>query len=179
MLNNLVLCSDKLIDTKAPWRLDDSLIGQLSHDHYIVSISQGQEDNFVKYGEKINNKIKKMLKDNSFENKVFIGYGKDCQLVASLYLQYGIKFDYAFFVNNPHPAKIYDTIFSFCAIYNIYTKPELSNRIIAGAECNQYIKTLLPAYMSKRVGLEIAGLLMYDAYKVDYFTENRSILIEV
>lgn len=178
MPNNFVLGSDKLFGTKAPWKLDDSLLGQLRTDHYIATFTL-QDDNFVKEGERIHRGIRKILKNNTFEHKVFIGYGNECMFAPSLYLQYGIEFDTVFLVNNPHPQQIFEPLLSFAAVYNIYTKPQLSNKILPWAECNQYIKTLQPAHMSNRVALEISGLLMYDRYHVDFFSDNKSILIEV
>lgn len=178
MPNNFVLGSDKLFGTKAPWKLDDSLLGLLSRDHYIATFSCGQE-NFVEEGNKISKGIRKILKAHTFEHKVFIGYGDDCKFAPSLALQSGLEFDTVFLINNPHPAQIYNSVAHFAMVYNIFTKPKLANRTIEWAECNQYIKTLQPAHMSTRVALEITGLLMYDRYNVDYFTDNKSILIEI
>lgn len=178
MPNNFVLGSDKLFGTKAPWKLNDSLLGQLKNDHYIHTFST-QDNNFVKEGQRIHRGIRKTLKDNVFEHKVFIGYGKDCVFASALYLQYGIEFDTIFLVNNLNSPQVYEPVIKFAALYNIYTKPGLSNKIVPWAECNQYIRTTQPAYMSNRVALEITGLLMYDRYNVDYFTNNQSILTEI
>jgi hypothetical protein len=101
----------------------------------------------------------------------------DCQLANSLWVNSDIEIDTVFLVNNPFDTKLYNSIFAQCAIYNLYTRPELSNRYFEGAEANQYIKTLIPAHMSNRVSLEISGLLMYDRYCVDYFTPVESQLV--
>ncbi len=139
MPNNLVICSDKFLRTKAPWKIDDSLMGQLKHDHMVATF--------------------------------------DSSLASSLYVRNGVEIDTVFLVNNPFDTKLYNSIFGQCAIYNLYTRPELSNRYFEGAEANQYIKTLIPAHMSNRVSLEISGLLMYDRYCVDYFTPVESQLV--
>lgn len=178
MPNNFVLGSDKLFGTKAPWKLDDSLLGQLRTDHHIATFTQ-LDDNFVKEGERIHRGIRSILKNNTFDHKVFIGYEKECMFAPSLYLQYGIEFDTVFLVNNPHPQQVFEPLMAFSMVYNIYTKPNLSNRVISWAECNQYIRTIQPAHMSTRVSLEISGLLMYDRYHVDYFSDNKSILTEI
>jgi hypothetical protein len=178
MPNNLVICSDKFLRTKAPWKIDDSLMGQLKHDHMVAtfdsSLYGGDYDQLRK---DIAKPIKNITNKYEFDHIVFIGIGDDCQLASSLYVRNGVEIDTVFLVNNPFDTKLYNSIFAQCAIYNLYTRPELSNRYFEGAEANQYIKTRIPAHMSNRVSLEISGLLMYDRYCVDYFTPVESQLV--
>jgi len=180
MPNNLVLCSDKFLRTKAPWKIDRSLMGQLRHDHMVATFdSQRYKEDYLAVGKDIIKTLRRLIKNNHYDHIVFIGLGSDCQLVSTLYMQYGIEFDTAFLINNPYATKIYNPIVPFCAVYNLYTRPELSSRYFEGAEVNQYIKTLVPAHMSNRVALEISGLLMYDRYHVDYFTPVESKLVQL
>ena len=178
MPNNLVICSDKFLRTKAPWKIDDSLMGQLKHDHMVVTFDSSLYDgNYDQLRKDIAKPIKKLISKYEFQYIVFIGIGDDCQLAYSLYVDSDIDLDTVFMVNNPFDTNLYNSIFNHCAIYNLYTKPELSNRYFEGAEANQYIKTRIPAHMSNRVALEISGLLMYDRYCVDYFTPVESQLV--
>jgi len=178
MPNNFVLGSDKLFGTKAPWKINDSLLGRLDIDHYIATFRL-TDDDYLGQCDYINRGVSKVLKDNSFEHQVFIGYGDECVFAPLLYAKYGIKFDTVFLVNNIHQQEAFDPLLGFAAVYNIYTKANLAGKRLPWAEHNQYIKTIQPAYMSNRVALEICGLLMYDRYNLNFLSGNRSTLVEI
>lgn len=171
MPNNFMIISDRLLRTKAPWRLNDSLFGSLSKDHWIVSIDTQKYDNFD-FGQKIYKSISKILKNHTFEKKVFIGYRHDCDLLSSLWLQFNISFDAAIFIDNIHPAMVFESVPKQTTIYNLSSKREFPR--IPFAVLNQHVKTHLPSHMSKRMAQEAFGILLYGVYNKNFLDDSNS-----
>lgn len=179
MPNNLLVCSEKLLRTKTPWKLDTSILGLLSNDHYIVSFNTPDMDNIEESINDISKPLRAFVKDKDIDKRVFIGYGKDCSLLPLLNKNLNTKFDVAVFVNNTEPQEVYKSLSKTCVVYNIFTKPQLFNNAISWARVNQYVATKLPAYISSKVSLEVAGLLMYDFYAVNFFNNTEKVLVEL
>lgn len=179
MPNKFVLGSRKLFDTKAPWRINNSLIGQLNTDHYIAMFDRSAKDTYD-YGIEIYKRLSRILKNFPFENKVFIGYKRDCLMAPSLKTQFKIDFDTVILIDNPFPQQAYDPILKTSNIYNISTKERDALDYLPSAKVNQMVPTILPAHMSNRVHLEATGLLIYGAYNTNHISqETKSILVEL
>lgn len=179
MPNKFVLSSRKLFDTKAPWKINNSLLGQLKTDHYIALYDLSNKDTYD-YGTEIYKRLSKILKNFPFENKVFIGYKKDCLLAPSLKVQFKIDFDTVILIDNPYPQQAYDPILKSSNIYNISTREKNALDYLPAAKINQLIPTMLPAHMSNRVHLETTGILTYGVYNTNYISPDvQSILLEL
>lgn len=166
-----MIISDKLLRTKAPWRLNKSLFGSLSKDHYIISVDTDRYGNYD-YGQKIYKSVSKILKNYPFEKKVFVGYKKDCDLLSSLWLQFKISFDAAILIDNVHPAVTYEFVPAETIIYNISSKKDFIR--IPSARINQHVETWLPANMSNRMAQETFGLLLYGIYNKNFLDDSNS-----
>ena len=179
MPNNYLICSEKFLRTKAPWRLNNSLLGQLSDNHYIASFDSSNNETIQKLAMKIAKSLRTDIKDKNIENFVFVGLEKDCALLPLIEQYAKIKINVAVLVNNTEPQDTYSKMAKSCVFYNIFTKPDSINHFIKSAKVNEYINTKLPAHMSSKVSLSIAGLLTYDYYKVNYLTKTSSEIIEL
>lgn len=175
MPNNTLVASSKLFRTKAPWRINGSLLGQITQDHDVVLFSHDSgKEPYEKMAKKIGRYIYPRLQ-RQVTNLVFIGYEHECRILADLHTTMGFKFDCAVLVNNIHDPAIYDTVLAHTAIYNFWTKEQDPYGPIGGAEENEYVKTLLPAHMSNRLAQEISGCLLYGFYNQDYLESNKPI----
>lgn len=179
MPNNYLICSEKFLRTKAPWKLNSSLLGQLSDDHYIASFDSSEGDDKEELVAKIAKSLRASVKGKDISNYVFVGLEKDCALLPALEKQAKIKFNVAFLVNNTEPQDTYKALSKSCVFYNVFTKPQLAGNLIQWAKVNEYVNTKIPAYMSSKVSLSIAGLLTYDYYKLNYLTKTSSEIIEL
>ena len=181
MPNNIMVGSEKLFRTKAPWRLNSSFIGQLSKDHRLLLFKTMFTD--VDYRHSLNvNRISKELyniSQVSHEHLTFIGLGQDTQVLLDLHDRYGFKFDTAILINNTVPVHNIDPLLPFCAVYNFWTKDMGFDNRIEWAEVNQYVKTKIPAHLSNRLALEVAGCLIYDRYEQTYLDSNYSKILYV
>lgn len=179
MPNNYLICSEKFLRTRAPWKLDSSILGQLSNDHYMATFSSANVDDPEELALTLGKSLRSDIESKDISNFVFVGYGTDCALLPLLQKQAKIKFNVAILVNNTEPQDTYKALSKTCVFYNIFTKPALFNNSISWAKVQEYIPTKLPAYMSSKVSLSIAGLLTYDYYKVNYLTKTSSSLVEL
>jgi len=176
MPNNILVGSEKLFRTKAPWKIDRSLLGTITNDHLVLLFDQCKDNKTYK------KTAKKLAKQLTYMNTIqtdkliFIGIGNDCRVVMDLYLNHGFKFDAAVFINNLYSPSKYEPILDHCSIYNFYTKPEYKMLDIEGAEVNEYIKTKLPAHMSNRVAQEVFGCLLYQTYERTYLDNVPAII---
>jgi hypothetical protein len=176
MPNNILVGSEKLFRTKAPWKIDRSLLGTITNDHLVLLFDQCKDNKTYK------KTAKKLAKQLTYMNTIqtdkliFIGIGNDCRVVIDLYLNHGFKFDAAVFINNLYSPSKYEPILDHCSIYNFYTKPEYKMLDIEGAEVNEYIKTKLPAHMSNRVAQEVFGCLLYQTYERTYLDNVPAII---
>jgi len=167
MPNNILIGSEKLFRTKAPWRINNSLLGQITNDHDVILFNHNKENtSHLDKAKEIGKILYKKLQRQ--HNKViFIGLGSDCRIAAEL-SRLDFKIDAAAFVNNIHSPSLYQGMYGHTAIYNFYTSDQYEYLSIEGAECNQYVPTRLPAHMSNRLATEIAGCLIYQTYEVTY-----------
>jgi hypothetical protein len=109
----------------------------------------------------------------------FVGLGVDCGIAVTLCTELGFDIDAVVFINNTHPAELFDGLDATTSIYNFYTKPELANNHIEGAEVNEYIRTLLPAHMSNRLAQEVYAQIVYDKYAQMYLEPNQPTFIYI
>lgn len=170
MPNNILIGSEKLFRTKAPWRIEGSLLGQITNDHEVILFNH---DSMVTTYERQAKKIGTVLyrKLQREHNKIiFVGFEDECRIAAELGWL-GFNIDAAVFVNNTHNPSIYNHIYDHTAIYNFYTDKRHSELKIEGAEFNQYVKTYLPAHMSNRLAKEIAGCLIFQTYEMTYLNK--------
>lgn len=179
MPNNYLICSEKFLRTKAPWKLNTSILGLLSDDHHIMSFTTPDVDSNPESIHDIVKPLRAYLKGKDLGKVIFLGYGKDCSLLPLIEKHCKIKFDVAVFVNNTETQDTYKSLSKTCVIYNIFTKPQLFDNSISWAKVNEYVSTKIPAYMSSKVSLEIAGLLMYDFYNLNYFTKTEKVFVEL
>jgi hypothetical protein len=110
---------------------------------------------------------------------VFIGLGQDTQVLLNLYNKYGFQFDTALLINNTVAVKHLDPLLPFCAVYNFWTKDMGFDNRIEWAEANQYVKTKIPAHLSNRLALEVAGCLIYERYEQTYLDDNYTKIVYV
>ena len=179
MPNNILVGSEKLFRTKAPWKINKSLLGTITNDHQVLLFDECKDNKTYK---KTAKKIAKQLTYmNTIETDklIFIGIGDDCRVVMDLYLSHGFKFDAAVLINNLYSPSRYKRILDHCSIYNFYTKPEYEMLDIEGAEVNEYVKTKLPAHMSNRLAQEVFGCLLYQTYERTYLDNVPAIITYV
>jgi len=172
MPNHILVGSEKLFRTKAPWRLNSSLIGQLSADHRLLLFST---DNKKDYNKTITTKLSRKLYNQSQKNynKVtFIGYENECRMVADLSSLHGFNFDCVILINNTFKEPMYRELYGKTKLYNFYTNQ--NGIYLAGADINEHVKTKLPAHMSNRLALEVSGCMLYDCYNLDKLESNYS-----
>ena len=176
MPNNILVGSEKLFRTKAPWKIERSLLGTITNDHQVLLFDQCKDNKTYK------KTAKRLAKQLTYMNKVqtdkliFIGLGNDCRVVMDLYLNHGFKFDAAVFINNLYSPSKYDPILDHCSIYNFYTNKEYEMLNIEGAEVNEYVKTKVPAHMSNRLAQEVFGCLLYQTYDRTYLDNVPAII---
>lgn len=171
MPNNILIGSEKLFKTKAPWRIEKSLLGQITNDHNVILFNHDtQVLTHRRKAKDIGNTLYRTLQNHNGKI-IFIGLGEECAIAPEL-VSLGFNLDAAIFVNNNHATNIYNNLIPQTAIYNFYTSQEYKYFDIQGAECNQYVKTILPAHMSNRLATEIAGCLIYQTYEVTYLNKT-------
>jgi hypothetical protein len=172
MPNHILVGSEKLFRTKAPWRINNSLIGQLSADHRLLLFST---ENTKDYNKKITTKLSRSLYNEcqrEYKKLTFIGYENECRMVSDLQAHHGFKFDCVVLINNPFREAIYRELYQYGNLYNFYTKQDGVH--LAGADINEYVKTKLPAQMSNRLALEVLGCVLYGSYGLDALQSNYS-----
>lgn len=175
MPNNTLVASSKLFRTKAPWRINGSLMGQITKDHDVILFSHDpQEITYEKMSKKIGRYLYHRVQ-REVQHLTFIGYEGECRLVSDLYNTMGFKFDSAVLINNTHPHSVYDAILAHTKIFNLWTKTDSPYGPMNGAEENQYVKALMPAHMSNRLASEVSGCLIYGSYDQNYLENNRPI----
>ena len=176
MPNNILVGSEKLFRTKAPWKIERSLLGTITNDHHVLLFDECKDNKTYK------KMVKKLARQLTYRNSIktdkliFIGLASDCKVVTSLYLDHGFKFDAAVLINNPYSPTKYDPIIDHCSIYNFYTKPGYEMLSIEGAEVNELVKTRLPAHMSNRLAQEVFGCLLYQTYERTYLSSIPAII---
>lgn len=176
MPNNILVGSEKLFRTKAPWKIERSLLGTITNDHQVLLFDQCKDNKTYKKTAKRLAKQLNYRSDFNTDKFIFIGLGNDCRVVMDLYLNHGFKFDAAVFINNLYSPSKYDPILDHCSIYNFYTNKQYEMLNIEGAEVNQYIKTRLPAHMSNRLAQEVFGCLLYQTYERTYLNNTPGII---
>ena len=172
MPNHILVGSEKLFRTKAPWRINSSLIGQLSADHRLLLFST---DNNKDYNKAITTKLARSIYNEcqkEYKKLTFIGYENECRMVTDLYEQHGFKFDCVVLINTPFREPLYKNLYQHGDLYNFYTIQDGVH--LAGADINEYVKTKLPAHMSNRLALEVLGCVLYGSYKLDSLQPNYS-----
>ena len=181
MPNNIMVGSEKLFRTKAPWRLDSSFIGQLSKDHRLLLFKTMFTDTDYKHNLNVNRISKKLYNISQFSDGhlTFIGLGQDTQVLLDLYTRYGFKFDTAILINNTVPVHKLDPLLDSCAVYNFWTKDMGFDNHIEWAEVNEYVKTKIPAHLSNRLALEVAGCLIYERYELTHLDNNYAKILYV
>lgn len=181
MPNNILVGSEKLFRTKAPWRLDSSFIGQLSKDHRLLLFKTMFTDTDYKHNLNVNRISKKLYNISQFSegHLTFIGLGQDTQVLLDLYTRYGFKFDTAILINNNVPVHKLEPLLDSCAVYNFWTKDMGFDNHIEWAEVNECVRTKIPAHLSNRLALEVAGCLIYDRYEQMYLENNYAKILYV
>lgn len=178
MPNNILVGSEKLFRTKAPWRIERSLLGQITKDHDVLLF---EHDSAQKSHAKMAKQISRRLFDISqreYNKMIFIGLESDCRVASELH-QLGFRFDAAVFINNIHPVYLYDEMLLTTAVYNFNTSSDEDMLYINGAECNEIVKTILPAHMSNRLATEIVGCLLYQTYEQTYLDKTAPRFISI
>ena len=171
MPNNILIGSEKLFRTRAPWRISSSLLGQMTNDHDVILFNHNKENTSHLEKAKDIGKVLYRKLQRKYDKVIFIGYGSDCR-VASELAHLGFNLDAAAFVNNIHSPSIYDHMLDRTAIYNFYTSQDYRFLQVQGAECNQLVNTILPPHMSNRLATEIAACITYQTYEVTYLNKK-------
>lgn len=179
MPNNYLICSEKFLRTKAPWKLNSSLLGQLSNDHYVASFDSSSVRDVKELATTMAKPLRSSIKDKDIGHFVFVGYGDDCAVLPLLEKQAKIKFSAAVLVDNTEPYETYKAMSKTCVFYNIVTKPNLVGNAAKWSKILEFVPSKLPAYMSSKISLTIASFLVYDFYKVNYLTKTASDIIEL
>lgn len=179
MPNNYLVCSEKFLRTKAPWRMDGSLLGQLSNDHYIASFDSSLKEDLEELAVDVSRSLRQDLKGKDVDNVVFVGYESDCALLPLIQKHSKIKFDAAVLVNNKEPKETYKSMLKTCVFYCVFTKPKLIGNTAKWAKIVDFAPTKIPAYMSSKTAYTVASFLIYDFYKVNYLTKTPSTVIEL
>ena len=179
MPNNYLICSEKFLRTQAPWRLNNSLLGQLSDDHYMASFDSSSTKDIEKLAMTIAKPLRSSIKGKDIQHFVFVGYGSDCAILPLLEKQAKIKFSAAVLVNNTEPYDTYKALSKTCVFYNIVTKPDLVSNVAKWSKILEFAPSKLPAYMSSKISLTIASFLIYDFYKVNYLTKTNTEIIQL
>jgi hypothetical protein len=171
MPNNILVGSEKLFRTKAPWRISNSLYGEMTKDHSCILFNYNLN---VLSPTKVAKHIGRHIYDKAqhpYEKITFIGIGRDTEILYKLN-ELGFVFDAAVLVNHEMNPKMFEAGFERTAIYNFCTKVhEYKDSIIQGAECNEYVRTYVPAHMSNRLAKEIFGNVVYQSYEVNYLND--------
>jgi hypothetical protein len=175
MPNNTLVASSKLFKTKAPWRINGSLMGQITKDHDVILFDHDSSETTYKHMSKKIGRYLYHRVQREVQHLTFVGYEHECRLVSDLYITMGFKFDTAILINNLHSHSVYDTILGHTKIYNFWTKDVEPYGPINGAEENQYVKTLMPAHMSNRLASEISGCLIYGSYEQNCLENNKPV----
>lgn len=129
---------------------------------------RSQDDLFLRSrAKKMYLKLKPYLEAN-YSHTVFIGLGDDCQYLYELFLDKGIVFDGAVFINydwrkyqNLDDRKI-TQLYKKTKIWNLYSKSHLKSRM-SGLE-NYCIPTRLSPQFNSRYALEAFGIILYGIY---------------
>jgi hypothetical protein len=171
MPNNILIGSEKLFRTRAPWRINKSLLGQMTNDHDVILFNHDKEDTPHLQKAKEIGKILYEKQRRHYDKVIFIGIGSDCRIAAEL-AWLGFNVDAAAFINNVHSPSNYDHMFDHTAIYNFYTSQDYKFLKIEGAECNQFVQTSIPAHMSTRLATEIAACITYQTYEVTHLNKT-------
>ena len=151
MPNNTLVASSKLFKTKAPWRINGSLLGQITKDHDVILFDHdSSETTYEQMSKKIGKYLYHRLQ-REIQHLTFIGYEHECRLVSDLYVTMGYKFDSAILINNIHDESVYQPVLGHTAIFNFWTKDEQPHGPIQGAEENVYVKTLMAGTGSERM----------------------------
>lgn len=175
MPNNIMIGSEKLFRTKAPWRIDNSYLGLLTPDHDTILFNYDSlKQTYYSFAKELS-KTLYWRSQRPLEHTIFIGYENECRLCVDLHVEFKFSFDAVVLINNTWSPWLYDGLFGDTAIYNFYTKPKLVENEIEGAEVNQYVKTLLPAHMSNRVAQEVYAQIVYDNYAQNFLSANEPI----
>jgi hypothetical protein len=167
MPNNILIASQKLFRTQAPWRINRSFMGQLTNDHDVILFDYNTDTHTSKQKAKQISTILYSKLQKSYNKLIFVGLDKDCIIAPELSWM-GYDIDAAAIINSPYDPLIYTCMFDHTAIYNFYTSKKYSKLDIQGAECNQHVPTVLPAHMSNRLATEVAGCLLYQTHQKTY-----------
>lgn len=177
MPNYFILSSDKFFNNKAPWRVNKSLYGLLSQDHLILCFNRRSFDSLDSFaGKQMFKSIRWEMSQRFFKHRVLILCGKDCSLAPVLVVDYGHQFDTVVLVDNPYPKEMFNVLVEKCTVHSFYTKPHLEVSVIFHEKgLQQYVKTVFPPQFSARLANEIAAVLTYQDYGLNFLSGWPSI----
>jgi len=178
MPNNILVISEKLLRTKAPWKIENSYLGQLTKDHKVIIFDYDWNNTtFKKAAKQISLKLYDVCQTN-YNHLTFASYGQDSKVLAEL-TKMGYKFDAAILINNPHEPSVFTPTLAHTSIYNFYNKKKLQNFSPEGAECSEYIKTIVPANLSNKIARQATACLVYQSYEQTHLSPIPAVFTQV
>lgn len=165
MPNNILIVSEKLLKTQAPWRIQGSLIGQLTPDHDVIAYESLLDlDTYSRSAKKIVPVLYNRLQ-RSYNKISFVGFDSDSKILLDLVVRNNFHIDVAAIINNTAGRDFFTPLLASTKLYNFYTRKHFARFEIEGAEINEYVRTILPPHMSNRLAKEIAACIIYDGYE--------------
>lgn len=171
--NNMILGSEKLFRKS----LTNAYTKLFSNEHDIALIPTSHGKLSIEKTHNIYPSLNELLKQE-YDKKVFIGLGEDCEILFDLYVNYGIVFDGAIFINNvsnEHEmiyGRVIKNVYEKTKIYNLFGKSS-NNRVLPKAHTNQLIPTLISPLTTSRFAQEAYGLICYDLYGKMFLDESK------
>lgn len=171
--NNLILGSEKLFRKS----LTNSFTKLFSDEHDIALIPTLRNKSSLEVTHEIYSALKELL-DQKYDNIIFIGLGQDCEILFDLYVNYGVLFDGAVFINNisnEHElvyGRVIKNVYEKTKIYNLFGKSN-NNRVLPKAHTNQFIPTYISPLTTPRFAQEAFGLICYDLYGKMFLQDSK------
>ena len=175
--DNIIIGSESLFQGS----ITNSFTKLFSKEHDIALIPNNDKINLQ---DKLMNLYMSLLdvEELDYDNKIFIGYQKDCYLLFELFSKYNYSFDAAVLINcEIHNEKGYEEyslakISTRTKVYNLFGKMT-KYRALPFAHVNQEIPKYLSPLASPMYAQEACGLITYDFYKKMFLADNYGEMI--
>jgi len=179
MLNTnrkLIVASEKLF-------LYNNILSEFDKDHDILTFSYNPKISKNANAKAIYRDLNKHLQ-GKYDKIVFMGLESDCNLLHELYIDKGLKFDAAIFVNYKKSEihgidlKTQKSTARHIPIYSFSVRKSEAIQSLTYLEEHHDIPTLFKSIRSKRLAKEIYGVIVYGIYRVNFLEGTPSKLIK-
>lgn len=176
--NNLIVGSEKLFRNS----LTNVYTKLFTQEHDVALLPSNNKSSQERTND-LYNSLRK-IEGLGYDNKVFIGLGKDSTVLFNLYLDYATTFDVAIFINmdwQEHESvygRYISKITNQTKIYNLYGKHP-KHKELAFANVNQQVPKYLSPLVTEQYALEAVGLLTYDYYDKLYLNDSVGALVSL